>query len=99
MFENEEESQIGDTIYEEWKNVIRGVNCLCNGKGNPIHIFSAEELKRTSHYDQHQRFQLANDFDLYKGSLKDRLVSVKKYRHEIWGLEEIIKDIVLGSHK
>ena len=78
--------------------LLEGSIAFCNGKGNPIHIFSAEELQRTSHYDQHQRFQLANDFDLYKGSLKDRLVSVKKYRHEIWGLEEIIKDIVFLDH-
>lgn len=66
--------------------LLEGSIAFCNGKGNPIHIFSAEELKRTSNYDQHQCFQLANDFDFYKGSLEDSLVSVKKYRHEIWGV-------------
>ena len=93
MFENEEERQRGDTIYEEWKNVIRGANAFGNGKSNPIHIFSAKELKRaTKNYDQCRHFQLASDFDFYKGSLEDHLISIKKYRHEVWGLNDIIKD-------
>ena len=28
MFENEEESKRRGTIYEEWKTIIRGANCL-----------------------------------------------------------------------
>ena len=48
---NEEGSQRGDrgTIYEEWKNVIRGVNCLCDGERNLILVFSTEELRKATY--------------------------------------------------
>ena len=78
--------------------LLEGLIAFGNGKSNPIHIFSAKELRRaTSNYDQCQHLLLASDFDFYKGSLEDYLISVKKYRHEISGLNDIIKDIVLGS--
>ena len=61
--------------------LLEGLIAVGNGKSNPIHIFSAEELKRaTNNYDQCRRFLLASDFDFYKGSLEDHLISVKKYR-------------------
>ena len=95
MFENEEESNIGDIFYEEWKTIIRGANYLLQWESNSICVFSAEELiKATNNYD---------DFKLFKGSLEDSLLSAKKYYTEekrFSVMEEvtlgIIKDIVVG---
>ena len=72
---------------------------FCNGKSNPIRVFSADDLRRaTNNYDQSQRFFDSVDFDFYKGSLEDRLVTVKKYdKKSRFELEHIIKDIVVGS--
>jgi hypothetical protein len=77
---------------------------FCNGKSNPIRNFSAKELRKaTNNYDPCQRFLVAGDFEFYKGSLEDRLISVKVYPEEgIFvikdkALECIIKDIVIGS--
>ncbi|KAL0005962.1 hypothetical protein SO802_013523 [Lithocarpus litseifolius] len=58
--------------------LLEGLIAFGNGKSNPIHIFSAEELRRaTNNYDQCRHFLLASDFDFYKGSLEDYLISVK----------------------
>ncbi|XP_059461738.1 serine/threonine-protein kinase ZRK3-like [Corylus avellana] len=77
---------------------------FCNGKSNPIRNFSAEELRKaTNNYDPRQRLLEAGDFEFYKGSLEDRLISVKVYPEERIvvirdkALECIIKDIVIGS--
>ena len=76
---------------------------FCNGKSNPIRVFSAEELIRaTNNYDQRQSFAWGGDFEFYKGSLEDRLVSIKKYPDRGFSVMEdtvlgIIKDIVVGS--
>ena len=78
---------------------------FCNGKSNPIRVFSAKELRKaTNNYDQRQCIMWDSDFKLYKGSLEDRLLSVKKYHTEeerFSVLEDvtlgIIKDIVVGS--
>ena len=51
---------------------------FCNGKSNPILVLSAEEFKRvTNSYDKHQC--ILWEFKLYKDSLKEHLLSVKKY--------------------
>ena len=51
---------------------------FCNGKSNPILVLSAEEFKRVSNsYDKHQC--ILWEFKLYKDSLKEHLLSVKKY--------------------
>lgn len=79
---------------------------FCNGKSNPIRNFSAKELRKaTNNYDLRRRFLWGGDFAFYKGSLEDRLVSVKVYRDErVNGdddqdkiLDCIIKDIAVGS--
>ena len=77
---------------------------FCNGKSNSIRVFSTEELKRATNYDQCQCILQDSDFKLFKGSLEGRLLSVKKYYTEEKGfivMEEvtlgIIKDIVVGS--
>ena len=78
---------------------------FCNGKANSICVFSTEELKRaTNNYDQRQCISQDSDFKLFKGSLEDRLLSVKKYYTGEKGfsvMEEvtlgIVKDIVVGS--
>ena len=75
---------------------------FCNDKSNPTRNFSAKELRKaTNNYDPCPRFLVAADFEFYKGSLEDRLVSVKVYRDERGIqdniLERIIKDIVVGS--
>lgn len=78
---------------------------FCNGKSNPIRVFSAEELKRaTNNYDHRQCVLQGRDFKLFKGSLEDRLLSTKKYHTEekVFSVMEevtlgIVKDIVEGS--
>ncbi|XP_065616212.1 LOW QUALITY PROTEIN: serine/threonine-protein kinase ZRK1 [Quercus suber] len=78
---------------------------FCNGKSNPIRVFSAEELRKATHnYDRRQCIMWDCDFKLYKGSLEDRLLSVKKVPHRrkrVFCYEDItlgiIKDIVVGS--
>ena len=56
---------------------------FCNGKSNPIRVFSAEKLRKaTNNYDQRQCIMWDSDFNLYKGSLEGRLLSVKKYHTE-----------------
>ena len=77
---------------------------FCNGKSHSIRIFSAEELKKaTNNYDQCQCILQDSDFKLFKGSLEDHLLLVKKYYTKEKGfsvMEEvtlgIIKDIVVG---
>ena len=57
--------------------LLEGLIAFGNGKSNPIHIFSAKELRRaTNNYDQCRHLLLASDFDFYKGSLEDYLISV-----------------------
>ena len=64
-----------------------------------------EELKRaTNNYGQRQCILQDSDFKLFKGSLEDRLLSVKRYYTGEKGfsvMEEvtlgIVKDIVMGS--
>ena len=104
MFENEEESNIGDIFYEEWKTIIRKANYLLQWESNSICVSSAEELIRaTNNYDHRQCIFPGRDFKLFKGSLEDRLLSVKKYYTEEKGFSVmegvtlgIIKDIVVG---
>ena len=53
---------------------------FCNGKSNSIRVFSIEELKRAANnYDQRQCILQDSDFKLFKGSLEDHLLAVKKY--------------------
>ena len=77
---------------------------FCNGKSNSIRVFSAKELKRaTNNYDQRQCILQDSDFKLFKGSLEDHLLSIKKYytKEKRFSVVEevtlgIIKDIVVG---
>ncbi|XP_022720110.1 non-functional pseudokinase ZED1-like [Durio zibethinus] len=72
-----------------------------NGRSNPIRHFSAKELLRaTNYYDTHQILVEDGGYELYKGSLKDRPVIVKKYDKD----NSLLKfaampynDIVIGS--
>ena len=60
---------------------------FCNGKSNPILVLSAEEFKRaTNSYDKHQC--ILWEFKLYKDSLKEHLLSVKKYHTHTTKKEE-----------
>ncbi|KAK6233102.1 hypothetical protein SCA6_003175 [Theobroma cacao] len=71
---------------------------FCNGKSNPIRHFSAKELLiATNNYDPRQIFVEDFGYQLYKGSLNDRLIFVKKYGY-LWGSEDnAYKDIAIGS--
>ncbi|KAK6233164.1 hypothetical protein QUC31_009485 [Theobroma cacao] len=54
---------------------------FCDGKSNAIHHFSAKELLRaTNYYDARQIFVQDAVYQLYKGSLKDRPIFVKKLK-------------------
>ena len=99
---NEEESQRGDkdTIYEESKNVIRGVNFLLQWrkKSYSCLLLCWRAQKSNIQLWPTSNFLDANDFHFYKGSLEDHLFSVKKYGKRSWPiLGEIIKDIVIRS--
>ncbi|KAK6233104.1 hypothetical protein SCA6_003177 [Theobroma cacao] len=71
---------------------------FCNGKSNPIRHFSAKELLRpTNCYNTSQIFVEGRGYKLYKGSLKDRPIFVKKYdNHSLLG-DFATKDIAIGS--
>ena len=78
---------------------------FCNGKSNPILVLPAEEFKRvTNNYYKHQCILWDGEFKLYKNSLKEHLLSVKKYYTEEkrFSVMEnttlgITKDMVVGS--
>lgn len=54
-----------------------------NGRSNPIRHFSAKELLRaTNNYDRHQIVVEDGGYQLYKGSLEDLPVLVKKYEND-----------------
>ena len=78
---NEEGSQRGDrgTIYEEWKNVIRGVNCLLRWRKKSYSLSSLLKSSEKQHTTvTHFKFFGCRWFSFYKGSLEDHLFSVKK---------------------
>ena len=53
----------------------------CNGKSNPIRIFSAEDVqKATSDFQSHSYSNDSDDW--YNGVLDDRLVLIRKYKKE-----------------
>ncbi|XVF57461.1 hypothetical protein PTKIN_Ptkin06aG0207400 [Pterospermum kingtungense] len=72
---------------------------FCNGRSNPIRHFSAKELLRaTDDYDRRRIFLENDGYQLYKGSLKDRPIIVKKYSDEHQpNRPNPYKDIVIGS--
>ncbi|KAK6243139.1 hypothetical protein QUC31_009548 [Theobroma cacao] len=71
---------------------------FCNGRSNPIRHFSTNELLRaTNYYDARQIIVHDAGYRLYKGSLKDRPIFVKKYDNcRLWG-DLAPKDIAIGS--
>ena len=85
--------------------LLEELNAFCNVKSNPILVLSAEEFKRaTNNYDKHQCILWDGEFKLYKDSLKEHMLSVKKYftEEKRFSVMEnitlgIIKDIVVGS--
>ena len=93
------------SLMKNGRLLLEELIAFCNGKANSICVFSTEELKRaTNNYDQRQCISQDSDFKLFKGSLEDRLLSVKKYYTGEKGfsvMEEvtlgIVKDIVVGS--
>ena len=104
--------QRGDrnTIYKEWKNVIRGVNCLLQWKRQS---YSCLLLCWRAHKSNRQlwptlNFLDADGFHFYKGSLEDHLFSVKKYGKRSWAINLIMislwglpsgKDWILHWHR
>lgn len=73
---------------------------FCNGRSNPIRHFSAEELIiATNCYDGNLIVVEDAGYQLYKGSLKERPIFVKKYgSHNPPGWKcYAYKDIVIGS--
>ncbi|KAK8577936.1 hypothetical protein V6N13_076612 [Hibiscus sabdariffa] len=69
-----------------------------DGKCNPIRTFSTEELNQaTNGYSIHQEISRYVHFVLYKGSLRGRQISVKRYKSHDKCLETAITDIVISS--
>ncbi|XP_021281605.1 non-functional pseudokinase ZED1-like [Herrania umbratica] len=79
--------------------LLEEVIALRNGRSNPICHFSAKELMRaTNNYDARQIFVQDLGYTLYKGSLRDRPILVKKYDSRWRFLETApYKDIAFGS--
>ena len=99
---NEEGSQRGDrdTIYEESKNVIRGVNCFLQWrkKSYSCLLLCWRAQKSNIQLWPTSNFLDADDFHFYKDSLEDHLFSIKKYGKRSWAiLGEMIKDIDIRS--
>ncbi|GMJ11780.1 hypothetical protein HRI_004847200 [Hibiscus trionum] len=73
---------------------------FCDGRSNPIRHFSAEELLRaTNYYDTNRTIARHADYILYRGSIKEGPILVKKYGIECSDLCEhfAYRDIVIGS--
>ncbi|KAA8545725.1 hypothetical protein F0562_020824 [Nyssa sinensis] len=72
----------------------------CNGSYNiPIRNFSAKQILRaTNNFDQHQLILKDGFFKIYKGSLEERLILVKKFDDDFqFSPPEAIRDIVITS--
>ncbi|OMO83673.1 hypothetical protein COLO4_22386 [Corchorus olitorius] len=71
----------------------------CNGKCNPIRMYSSEELRKaTNDYNDGQEISRYVHFVLYKGFLHDREISVKWYKSShSHSLETAMTDIVISS--
>lgn len=75
---------------------------FCNGRSNPVRHFSANELLRaTNKYDRRLIFVENDSYQLYKGSIKDIPIIVKKYGNDHlrskYAAANPYKDIVIGS--
>ncbi|OMP03333.1 hypothetical protein COLO4_10474 [Corchorus olitorius] len=72
---------------------------FCNGKSNiPIRHFSADELmKATNNYVGSPISMEPDCYKLYKGSLKDHPIIVKKYNDPLYITVSPYKDIAIGS--
>ncbi|KAL4618644.1 hypothetical protein ACB092_06G025400 [Castanea dentata] len=86
--------------------VLEKLIALCNGKSIPIRSFSDEELKQaTNNYDA--RLVIVQDelyCKWYKGSLDDRLVSIRKFESGVHTTEGrdlsnyvVINDLVISA--
>uniref|UniRef100_A0A6N2LWD8 Protein kinase domain-containing protein n=1 Tax=Salix viminalis TaxID=40686 RepID=A0A6N2LWD8_SALVM len=71
---------------------------ICDGKCNSIRRFSATELeKATNNYDPRKLLTDNFSYNLYKGFLQGRPVSVKKFRDGDERYEQCLNDIVYAS--
>ncbi|KAJ6384511.1 hypothetical protein OIU78_027753 [Salix suchowensis] len=71
---------------------------ICDGKCNSIRRFSATELKKaTNNYDPLKLLTYDIGYELYKGFLQGRPVSVKKFRDGDERYEQCLNDIVYAS--
>ncbi|KAJ8762760.1 hypothetical protein K2173_017575 [Erythroxylum novogranatense] len=69
---------------------------FCDGRSNPIRIFSEEEIKlATNNFDE--RVCRGAFSNLYKGVLQGRPIIVKKYRHAWDKKPDAINEIVYAS--
>ncbi|KAK6243145.1 hypothetical protein QUC31_009554, partial [Theobroma cacao] len=97
---HEDEDEDGQTFFSKNGGVLlEELIAFCDGKSNPIRHFSAKELLRaTNYYDAHQIFVQDTGYKLYKGSLTDRPIFVKKYDSS-WSSLAVnpYKDIAIGS--
>ncbi|KAJ6380251.1 hypothetical protein OIU76_016830 [Salix suchowensis] len=71
---------------------------ICDGKCNSIRRFSATELKKaTNNYDPRKLLIEDRFYNLYKGFLQGRPVSVKKFKDSDIEYERCFNDIVYSS--
>ncbi|KAJ4949968.1 hypothetical protein NE237_026800 [Protea cynaroides] len=76
----------------------------CDGKSNPFRHFSKHQLQRaTNNYDLQQIFHEEALFNLYKGTIEDRSVLIKKYHEDAqnikWSINEIVVASQMNNHK
>ncbi|OMP03339.1 hypothetical protein COLO4_10480 [Corchorus olitorius] len=78
---DKDEIEDGQTIFiKNGGALLEELIAFCNGRSNPIRHFSAKELsKATNNYDRRQMLVYDFGYKLYKGSLRDCSIIVKKY--------------------
>ncbi|XP_065851343.1 non-functional pseudokinase ZED1-like [Euphorbia lathyris] len=72
---------------------------FCNGKSNPLRIFSANELeKATDNYNPNKIITRDSGYNLYRGLLQEeRPVSIKKFKENFEQYEYCFNDILFAS--
>ncbi|KAA8545723.1 hypothetical protein F0562_020826 [Nyssa sinensis] len=91
--------QISSTFIENGSMLLEEFMDSCNGRYNiPIRNFSAEQILRaTNNFDQHHLIRDDAPVTMYKGSMEERLILVKKFGDFQRYRSEAIRDIVITS--
>ncbi|KAK2640383.1 hypothetical protein Ddye_028178 [Dipteronia dyeriana] len=80
FFKDSEKADKTAFLMKNGENFLEKLITSCNGKYNPIRSYSAEELKEaTNNYDIQNVITSDASYELYKGFLQGRSISVMKF--------------------